>query len=214
MVEQLILDNPIVSLFIILAPVIGVSWKVFHVLYVKPRDFKIASMRDDIESLKNEVLKIERSNKAIEPSEREETSLPDNFDREDSSNEVNEVVVSEPEVISSDIILNDLQYLLDAWNDKSLTDLQKSHLEEIYQGKEVVWDVEVKSVSENSNGDISATIISPKAEFGLDTAIAVFDKKYKEALLLIKKGDLVTINGKIERFFLSPVLENCTIVRK
>ena len=203
MIEELITKNPIISLLVLIVPAIGITWKVLHALYVKPRDFTISTMQTDIEALKNEILKIEK---------KEQTNPLEH--KMHNATESEKTDVEQPAENSSDIILNDLQHLLDAWNDESLTDLQKSHLENLYIGKGVVWDVEIKSVSERDGGEIAATIVSPNTKFGLDTAIATFDKRYKEALLLVKKGDLVTISGEIERFFLSPVLINCTVVRK
>jgi hypothetical protein len=207
MVEELIIKNPIISLLVLLVPAIGITWKILHALYVKPRDFTISTMQNDIEALKNEILKIEKSKETKSPVFTDENAARTKQEKANAA-------VINPINKSADIILDDLQYLLDAWGDESLTELQKSHLEELYIGKEVIWDVEIKSVSERDSGEITATILSPKAKYGLETAIATFDKKYKEALLLVKKGDLVTVSGKIERFFLSPVLTNCTVVRK
>ena len=43
--------------------------------------------------------------------------------------------------------------------------------------------------------------------------IAIFDSKHKEALLMLKKGELVTVSGVIDSFFLSPIIKDCSIVR-
>lgn len=52
---NLITQNPIVALIIAIVPVVAVMWKVFHELYVKPRDFRIDSLKDDMARLNSQL---------------------------------------------------------------------------------------------------------------------------------------------------------------
>lgn len=211
MLKELILANPIISLILVVIPTAGVVWKVLHTLYVKPRDFRINTMEKDIDVLRIEILKIEKrqhipSNDiaAVEISESKISA----------SKDTEEAKLTNISDLPDELILNDLQNLLDIWNNKELTDLQKKHIEETYENKAVVWKVVLKSVGEVKNGQIYVSVVSPKAKFQLDNAVAYFDGSFKEALLMVKKGESVIISGTIERFFLSPILRDCKIVRK
>jgi hypothetical protein len=51
-VADLIQKNPIVSLIVVLVPIVALVWKVFHELYVKPRDYRIESLKDEMARLK------------------------------------------------------------------------------------------------------------------------------------------------------------------
>ena len=46
---DLILQNPFISFFLLLVSVVGTTWKVFDVLFVKPRDFRIAVLEKNVE---------------------------------------------------------------------------------------------------------------------------------------------------------------------
>jgi hypothetical protein len=210
MFRDLILQNPIASLLLVVIPLAGIIWKVLYALYVKPRDFRISTMEQDISDLRNEVLNMEKRERGA----RDPTSLTHERAVETEAAAESRQRANTPVAILDEVILDDLQQLLDIWNDESLTELQKTHVEETYIGTKVVWEVLVKSVSEEKDGKIWVTIVSPSAKFGLDAAHAIFDKKYKEALLLIKKDEHVIISGVIERFFLSPILQDCQLRRK
>jgi hypothetical protein len=211
MLKELILANPIISLILVVVPTAGVVWKVLHALYVKPRDFRINTMEKDIYVLRNEILKIEKrqhtpsDNIGIVKTSESEISPTKDTEEAKSAN------ISD---LSGELVLNDLQDLLDIWNDEELSDLQKKHIEETYENKSVVWEVVLKSVGEVNDGKIYVSVVSPRAEFQLDNAVAYFDESYKEALLMVKKGESVILSGTIERFFLSPMLKDCKIVRK
>lgn len=216
MLQDLILQNPIVSLLLISVPISGIVWKVAHALYVKPRDFRISTMEKDIETLRNEIMKIEKARKSINVGKAEDDTDTNIALPRDCRVHINErsTVSDRNSSILNEVVLNDLKDLLDLWNDKEITDLQRKHVEEIYTNKPVVWEVLIKSVGEVKDGKIYVSVVSPKSEFLLDTAVAYFDEKYKEALLLVKKGESVVISGTIERFFLSPILKDCKITRK
>lgn len=218
MFKELILANPIISLILIVIPTAGVVWKVVHALYVMPRDFRINSMEKDIDALRNEILKIEKrqysglTEIALE-NQSESTTKVANSNIKSVANNVKFDEAMRIQ-ISGEVVLDDLQTLLNTWNNKNLTELQKKHVEEVYENKPVVWEVVLKTVGEVKDGKIYVSMISPRAEFELDSAIAYFDESYKDALLMVKKGETVIISGVIERFFLSPVLKDCKIVRK
>ena len=214
MLKELVLQNPIIGLLLILVPSVGIVWKVLHALYVKPRDFRINSMEKDIDMLRNEILRIERKSNAHESSKVANSADDKLIVTEDNSSTNLESINLDVRGVSNGLILDDLQALLDLWNDKELTDLQKKHIEELYTNKSVIWEVKIKSIGEIKDGKIYVSMTSPHAEFQFDTAIAYFDESYKDALLLIKKGEPVVVSGVIERFFLSPMLKDCRLRRK
>jgi hypothetical protein len=214
MLKDIILQNPIISLILILVPAVGITWKIMHALYVKPRDFRISSMEKDIDTLRNEILKIEKksnndeSARKLQPSEGSESVAGNmNLNDQDPVHKIDQRT-------SNELVLNDLQALLDLWNDKELTDLQKKHIEDTYTNKSVVWEVVIKSIGEVKDGKIYVSMVSKKSKFQIDSAAAYFDESYKDALLLIKKGEPVIVSGVIERFFLSPMLKDCKLKRK
>lgn len=217
MLQDLILQNPIISLLLVSVSIAGIVWKVVHALYVKPRDFRITTMEKDVEALRNEILKIEKARQATNAGKSEDgTDAEHGALSTGSTVQKNERLTQSEHksTISNEVVLNDLQDLLGLWNNKEITDLQRKHIEEIYTNKPVAWEVLIKSVGEVKDGKIYVSVVSPKSEFQLDTAVAYFDENYKEALLLVKKGESVVISGTIERFFLSPILKDCKITRK
>lgn len=113
----------------------------------------------------------------------------------------------------NNIVVNDLQNLLDTWNDKALTKLQRKNIEDSYIGKKVTWEVKVMSVSEEKDDKIWVTIAPKATGLGIDSAHAVFDKMFKRRLLDIKNGEAVVVTGIVERFFLSPVIGDCFLVK-
>jgi hypothetical protein len=52
---DLITQNPIVALVLVIVPVAAVMWKVFHALYVKPRDFRIDMLKEDMARLNSQL---------------------------------------------------------------------------------------------------------------------------------------------------------------
>jgi hypothetical protein len=217
MLKDLILANPIISLILMIISTITGVWKVVHALYVKPRDFRINTMEKDIDTLRNEILKIEKKQTAENSSNNFQNDEPKITKVKEAEIELTHSIsqqVPQENNTSHELVLNDLQALLDSWNSKELTDLQKKHFEEMYTNQPVTWEVAIKSVGEIKDGKIYVSIISPTAEFQLDRAIAYFDESFKEALLLMKKGEVAIITGVIERFFLSPIIKDCRLVRK
>jgi hypothetical protein len=43
---ELIQQNPVVSFFLMLIPIVGATWKVLDVLFVKPTDFRILVLKE------------------------------------------------------------------------------------------------------------------------------------------------------------------------
>lgn len=52
---EIITQNPIVALILIIVPVAAVMWKIFHELYVKPRDFRIDLLKEDMARLSSQL---------------------------------------------------------------------------------------------------------------------------------------------------------------
>lgn len=117
------------------------------------------------------------------------------------------------ELIEGTTLLNDVSAFYEAWKSKSLTELQRDQFEKNYLGQKVVWRTRLGDVSEERDSLLWVSLTSPKeGDYGAHV-IAVFEPKFKEALLMLKKGEIVTVSGVIERFSLSPLLRSCTLGR-
>lgn len=208
MFKDLILQNPIMALLLTAILIIGVVWLILHTFHLKPRDSRIKIMEKNIYILRNEILKIKKREQANKKSKENISS------KNQKQSGLSQDKHSKKGRAKNGIILNDLQGLLDLWNSKELADLQKTDIENTYTNKSVMWEVLIKSVDQVKDGKIYVRIISPKATFSFDLAVAYFEDYYQEALLLIKKEEIVVISGVIERFFLSPILKDCTIIKK
>lgn len=58
---DLIQQNPLTSSVITLVTLIGGIWKVLEVLYVKPRDFRIAVLEKNVEEMRKEYQRFSRT---------------------------------------------------------------------------------------------------------------------------------------------------------
>lgn len=200
------LEFPIISTLIISAISALVIWGFLFKLYVQPQQSKIAKLEKKTRILLEEVLKLQQreQKRAHLISERKKR-----LKAKQNTIEFEPVNPSDDRTPAVTLIRDDLQSLLDTWNDKNLTKLQRKTIEDSYIGQSVKWEVKVMSVSEEKDGKIWVTIVSSNQE--IDSAHAVFDQSYKRKLLTIKSGEIVEISGTIERFFLSPVIVNCKL---
>lgn len=94
-----------------------------------------------------------------------------------------------------------------------MTELQREHFEKTYIGQKIIWRVRLGRVSEEEGGLLWVGLNSLNDREYSVYAIAVFDLKHKEALLLLNKGEIVTVSATINSFFLSPMLKDCSVVR-
>lgn len=203
---DLILQNPLVSFFLLLVPIIGGTWKVFDVLFVKPRDFRIAVLEKNVEEIRKELQRTPQrgatsaSNTAPTPA----VSAP--------TKEVPNIVTNQ-RLHEATTLLNNMNAFFESWKDKALTDLQRDQFERNYLGQKVVWRARLQGVSEEKNGLLWVSLVSVKErDYGVHV-IAVFDLKFKEALLMVNKGEVVTVSGVLDSFSLSPLIKDCSIVR-
>ncbi|WCP81102.1 hypothetical protein PQE20_03590 [Vibrio harveyi] len=114
-------------------------------------------------------------------------------------------------VAEKSTLLNDFDTFYAAWKNKGLTDLQRDHFEKSFVGQKVFWDVKINSISEESDGYLWCSVGSVNKELSIEHAIAVFEPKYKEALLMVNTGEVVKYTGTIDSFSLSPVIKNSGI---
>lgn len=209
-INKLIQDNLLISLIAIIVPTVAVAWKIMETLFIKPREFRIDTLKQDLDRLRNEFLRIEKQQG--EKIEQEESKQSKNkiIDKED----VPQIIKVENQILSFKH-LNTLQELFSAWKDKNITDLQRKRIEDTFSGKEFVWDVFVLSISEITGGKIFLTIIANKEVlFDSAYALAYFDSKDEEALMLLGKGEKIRIKGTVDRFFLSPILKDCKLLNR
>jgi hypothetical protein len=203
---DLIQQNPLTSFVIFLIPLIGGTWKVLDVLFVKPRDFRIAVLEKNVEEMRKEFQK----------SSRTETALPNNG-TSTAAQSAATPVESQRQVTAIEAagttLLNDLSAFYAAWRNPSLTELQREHFEKTYIGQKVIWRARLGNVSEEKNGLLWVGLNSIKERDYSVHVIAVFDLKHKEALLLLNKDEIVTVSATINSFYLSPLLKDCSVVR-
>ncbi|WP_152514487.1 hypothetical protein [Chrysiogenes arsenatis] len=203
---DLILQNQLVSFFLLLVPIIGVTWKVFDVLFVKPRDFRIAVLEKNVEEIRKELQRTPQS---------EAASLPNTVPTAAVSATAEEAPKIAPasRLLERTTLLNNMNAFFESWKDKALTDLQRDQFERNYLGQKVVWRARLQSVSEEKNGLLWVSLVSEKERDYSVHVIAVFDHKFKEALLIVNKGEVVTVSGVLDSFSLSPLIKDCSIVR-
>lgn len=205
---ELILQNPFITFFLLLVPIIGGTWKVFEVLFVKPRDFRIAVLEKNVEEIRKELQRTPQSNTST-------PSTPNAVPRQAAAANANEVSSAAPnsQLVETSTLLNNMNSFFESWKDKALTDLQRDQFEKNYLGQRVIWRGRLGSVSEERSGLLWVSLVSEKERDYGPHVIAVFDVKFKEALLMLNKGELVTVSGVLDSFSLSPLIKNCSIVR-
>ena len=206
---DLIQQNPLVSLVLILVPAIGVIWKIFDVLFLKPRDFRIAVLEKNVDDLRKEFQRTPTHPVDVAPAAGE-TPRADESNRPASREAEAEKI---ERLVEGTTFLNNLSAFFEAWKDESLTDLQRDQFEKNYAGQRVVWRARFQDASEKDGSLWTSLLSENEREYGVHV-IAVFGSKHKEALLMLNKGEVVTISGVIDRFFLGPILKDCEIVRK
>lgn len=205
---ELIQQNSLVSVILLLVPCIGIAWKVFDALYVKPRDFRIAVLEKNVDELRKEFQRTPAISTEVIPCSIEPS--PSSIASPATQQAPVETI---EELVQGTTVLNDVSAFHEAWKKKSLTELQRDQFENNYLGQKVVWRMRLGDVSEERDGLLWVSLTSPKErDYGVHV-IAVFESKYKEALLMLKKGEIVTVSGVIERFSLSPLIRVCNIVR-
>jgi hypothetical protein len=207
---ELIQQNPLVSLILILVPVIAGTWKVFDVLFVKPRDFRIAILEKNVDELRKEFQRLPTAPSNVLPEATETpravASVPTAASEAAQAEKIEKLV-------EGTTLLNDLSAFYASWRDKSLTELQRDQFEKNYVGQRVVWRARLGNVTEEKDGLLWVSLTSEKErDYGVHV-IAIFDSRHKEALLVLKKEEIVTVSGVIDRFFLSPMIKDCNVVR-
>lgn len=202
---DLILQNPLVSFLLFLIPIIGGTWKILDVLFVKPRDFRIAVLEKNVEEIRKELQRAPKIDTPPTASTVVSTVIQD-------AKGVTRIESSQTP-LGSTTLLNNMDAFVDSWEDKALTELQRDQFEKNYLGQKVVWRARLGGVSEEKNGLIWVSLKSENERNYSLHVIAVFDLKYKEALLMVTKGEIVTVSGVLDSFSLSPLIKDCAIVR-
>jgi hypothetical protein len=112
---------------------------------------------------------------------------------------------------ASSAILSSLRSFIVAWQDHSLSEQQKRHFEQLYQGVQVSWRVRIHEVNKAPDGRWMVTVRSAMSEDESLQAVGFFDPCYAHALSLLKAGQMVQINGRVDQFFVVPMLAECII---
>lgn len=206
---EIIQQNPVISFLVGLIPLVAGIWKVMDVLFVKPRDFRISVLENNVEEIRKELQKnqpvtIRATPAAPVPMQGQ---MPSEDRREEKANKLEKIV-------QATSLLNDMDLFYESWKDKELTELQRDQFEKNYIDQKVVWIATFSSVTEERDGYLWVSLTSKNKEnFGVHV-VAVFDPNYREALLTINKGETVQVSGTIDSFSLSPLIRKCSISRK
>lgn len=207
---EIIQQNPVVSFFVGMIPLVAGIWKVMDVLFVKPRDFRISVLENNVEEIRKQLQKNESERVSANPSPS--VSAPQQ-DRTISGEAIEEKADKFEKIVESTSLLNDMDLFYESWKDNKLTDLQRDQFEKNYVGQKVVWTGTFFSVSEERDGYLWVSLTSKNEENIGVHVIAVFEDNHKEALLTINKGELVQVSGVIDSFSLSPLIRKCSISR-
>ena len=213
---ELITQNPIIALILGIVPVAAVMWKVFHALYVKPRDFRIDSLKEEIARINSQLQELRNLRETRVVTDQGHADAPSQIEARPTDSEPLE---KPPRPIAQSIQgssspANSLAGLYERWTDPSMTKLQKQKFERDWTGKDVRWVVSVNSVSEASHGNISVTVRDGALDrFAAPRAIFSFSERDAEKLVSLQADDLIVVTGKIREFFLYPTLDALTIER-
>lgn len=204
---EIIQQNPVISFFIALVPIITGIWKVMDMLFVKPRDFRISVLEKNVEEIRKELQKNEINQPDI-------NQVRDKVSTQTAHNVLEEEPDKIEKIIEATSLLNDMDLFYESWKDKKLTDLQRDQFEKNYIGQKVVWVATFSSVREERDKYLWVSLTSKNQKHYGVHVIAVFDANHKEALLTINQDELVTVSGTIDSFSLSPLIKKCNLTRK
>ncbi|MBN7798772.1 hypothetical protein [Parahaliea mediterranea] len=208
---EIIQQNPVISFFAGLIPLVAGIWKVMDVLFVKPRDFRIAVLENNVEEIRKQLQRSEPERVNANPT-HSVSPLPQ--DQPISGETLEDRADKFEKIVESTSLLNDMDLFYESWKDKDLTELQRDQFEKNYVGQKVAWTATFSSVSEERDGYLWVSLTSKNEQnYGIHV-IAVFEENHKEALLTINKGELVQVSGVIDSFSLAPLIRKCSISRR
>jgi hypothetical protein len=213
---ELITQNPILSLILAIATVTGVMWKIFHELFVKPRDFRIDMLKEDNARVSSQLEEFRNLR---------ETRVITGQGHADGSSQIearptdSKLLEKPPLPIAqstqgSKSPVDSLAVFYERWSDPSITKLQKQKFERDWTGKDVRWVVSVESVSEASHGKIFVSVRDgARTQFNAPRAFLIFTERDAEVLLTLQPDDPIVVTGKICDFLLVPMLDALTVKR-
>ncbi|TBW47472.1 hypothetical protein EZI54_22705 [Marinobacter halodurans] len=208
---EIIQQNPVISFFAGFIPLVAGTWKVMDVLFVKPRDFRIAVLENNVEEIRKQLQRNEPERVSANPPSS--VSAPSQ-DRSISGEALEEKGDKFEKIVETTSLLNDMDLFYESWKDNELTELQRDQFEKSYVGQKVVWTATFSSVREERDGYLWVSLTSKnKKNYGIHV-IAVFEENHKEALLAINKDELVQVSGMIDSFSLAPLIRKCSISRR
>ena len=203
-----------IVVIVVLLSLFGSLWRVFHVLYVKPRDFQIETLEREIAKLKSEepgmvVQPVPTDDEAAGPLPRSSPEPVREEDPEEACGSISAELVGNTDPTAE--CLRDLRLALQYLGDRSETDLQRQGVFEFFVGKHVIWSGFVHSVSMSHDGVVSVGVAPDKDE-QWKWALVDFDESRRGELLRLAQGDRVVISGSVERIHLRmPVVAGSSI---
>jgi hypothetical protein len=208
--------NPLVAVILVVVPAIGITWKVFHALYVKPRDFKITTLNDDFKKLQDELVRLrkEQERQFVNSPTSEETKTQLSPETKLQSNPQKDLSVSTPVDSNTKSPLLSLNQCYQKWSDEKLTDLQKQRFEKEFIGKKVEWKVQVDSVSDKKYERIILYVKDSGERLNRARSSAEFPEDDESKLAGLQSGDWIILRGTIKEFFLWPSLKDCTFEKQ
>jgi hypothetical protein len=167
---------------------------------IEPRNFEIEKLRNENSSLKTVVLPTYKPTGKL--------SLQKQDESEDSES-AKPIANARNKQGLSGLSFEDV---METWNDRDLTDVQRRVFEEGLLGQIIVWEGYVRSVGTAGFSDETAYIIFASESEGRGTAFCSFEDKVPSDLAVYNKGDKLRFSGTFRELSLGPMLENCSVL--
>lgn len=213
---EFIAQNPILALMVTIVPVAAVMWKVFHELYVKPRDFRIDLLKEDmarVSSQLDELRKLREGRVVTGQGHGDGSSRIEARPTDSTPLEKAPLPIVQP-TQGSKTPADSLAVFYERWSDPSITELQKQKFERDWTGKDVRWAVSVELVNKASHGIVLVSVRDgPRDNLATPRAMLVFTEHNEEVLLSLQLRDRIVVTGKIREFFIKPMLDVLRVER-
>ena len=215
---------PLIAWIVILILLTSALWTAMHVLFIRPRDFRIETLESEVKklnsrdhktkSLSDEITAGRDIDETRSTTKSTSKQIGKTGGNPDESTETailgkDENNISDPRAEG----LRNMQVALDLINDDTVTDLQLQNVHEYFVGKNVIWRSEIRSVGKPQYGFITV-VVREVGEASFRSAFARFKDTEQSKLVNLNQGDTVIVTGVIlEVFNSTPILNDCTIAK-
>jgi hypothetical protein len=204
----------------VISACIAAAWKVFHELYVKPKDMRIDLLKDDMARLNRELdllkkvptepLSILTARPATVSALPLMQPLPDALPIAKAEALP---ATAPPQSGAQTDPSSSLAACIAEWENEALTNLQRKDFEKRWTGKHVKWIAAVDSVEAASSNWIYVRVTENIRDYFNPKAVLIFPSSRAAELVSLSKGQHVVVEGTIHEFFLHPTLQEPRIER-